>query len=95
MWYKIQDQQVRLQIIAKPNAKKSAIVKVTEQGLSVAIHAKPHQGEANKELIAFLSEVFDVPKTRIILKSGENSKHKQIILPLTPAVQKKLDNLLC
>jgi uncharacterized protein (TIGR00251 family) len=92
MWFKIQDQQVKLQIRAKPNAKKTSIVKITEQGLHIAIHAKPHKGEANKELILFLSKAFDVPKSQIMIKTGEGSKYKQIIIPLTASVQKILNN---
>lgn len=92
MWFKIQDQQIKLQIIAKPNAKKTAILKISEQGLHIAIHAKPHKGEANKELIVFLSKVFKVQKSQIILKAGENSKHKQIIMPLTETIQKILND---
>lgn len=92
MWFKIQDKQVKLQIIAKPNAKKTAIVKITEQGLHIAIHAKPHKGEANKELISFLSNVFDLPKSQIILKTGESGKYKQIIIPLTTTIQKILND---
>lgn len=92
MWFKIQDQQVKLQIVAKPNAKKTAITKISEQGMHIAIHAKPHKGEANKELIVFLSKFFDVPKSQINLKTGEGSKYKQVILPLTPAVQKILND---
>jgi uncharacterized protein (TIGR00251 family) len=93
MWFKIQDQQVKLQIVAKPNAKKSALLKVSEQGMYIAIHAKPHKGEANKALIEFLSEFFDVPKSQISLKSGEGSKYKQVILPLSAKVQKILNKL--
>lgn len=92
MWFKIQDQQIKLQIIAKPNAKKTAILKISDQGLHIAIHAKPHKGEANKELILFLSKIFKVPKSQIILKAGENSKYKQIIMPLTVAIQKFLND---
>lgn len=92
MWFKIQDQQVSLQIIAKPNAKKTAIIKISEQGLYIAIHAKPHEGAANKELIIFLSKIFDIPKSQIILKAGESSRYKQIIMPLTTSVQKILAN---
>mgnify|MGYP000917452298 CR=1 FL=1 len=92
MWFKIQDQQIRVQIIAKPNAKKTAILKISEEGLHVAIHAKPHKGEANKELIAYMSEVFGVPKSRVTLRMGEGSKHKQILMPLTDAIQKILDD---
>lgn len=92
MWFSIQGKQVRLQIIVKPNAKKTALVKISEQELHIAIHAKPHKGEANKELILFLSKIFDVPKSQIILKTGEGSKYKQIIMPLTTEVQNILDD---
>lgn len=92
MWFKMQDQQVKLYIIAKPNAKKTAIVKISEEGLHIAIHAKPHKGAANKELILFLSKIFEVPKSQIILKAGDNSRYKQIILPLTQTIRKILDN---
>lgn len=92
MWFKILEQQVKLQIIAKPNAKKTSILKISEEGLHVAIHAKPHKGEANKELILFLSNVFKMPKSKIILKTGENSKYKLIIMPLTKTVQTILND---
>lgn len=93
MWFKIKDQQIILQIIAKPNAKKTAISKISEQGLHIAIHAKPHQGAANEELIAFLSNTFAIPKKQIIIKSGENNKYKQIIMPLTNTVKACINDM--
>lgn len=93
MWYKIQDQQVKLQIVAKPHAKKTAIIKISERGIHIAIHAKPHKGEANKELLEFLAEFFGVPKSQVNLQTGEGSKYKQVIIPLTVAIQKILDDL--
>lgn len=94
MWFTIQDQQIKLRVIAKPNAKKTAILKISEEGLHIAIHAKPLKGKANKELISFLSKVFDVPVSQINVKAGENSKYKQIIMPLTKATQKILNDPL-
>lgn len=94
MWFKIQNQQVKIQIVAKPHAKKTAIVKIDEQGLHVAIHAKPHKGEANKELILYLSELFQIPKSKIILDSGESSKYKHIIMPLTSKTETIINDLL-
>jgi uncharacterized protein (TIGR00251 family) len=74
MWFKIQDQQVRINILAKPNAKKTVFLGISEQGLLISLHAKPHQGAANEELISYLSNLFKLPKTRIILKKGEGSR---------------------
>lgn len=94
MCFNIQDQKIILHIVAKPNAKKSAILKISEQGLHVSIHAKPHQGEANQALISFLSDLLDVPKSQIILKSGEGSKFKKILLPLTSTTETRLNDIV-
>lgn len=82
MWYKITDNKIALKIFAKPNAKKTALLSISEQGLHIALHAKPHEGEANKVLIAYLSEIFNVPKSQIELKRGETSRYKWVVLPL-------------
>jgi uncharacterized protein len=43
-WFKIHAQYTTLRIIAKPHAKRMVFVKITEQELHLAMHAKPHQG---------------------------------------------------
>lgn len=91
MWFKIQNQQVRINIFAKPNAKKTALLGISEQGLLISLHAKPHQGAANKELIAYLARLFHLPKNQIILQKGGGSRHKQVIVPLTDSVQELID----
>lgn len=92
MWFKIKDQQVEIRILAKPNAKKSALVMICDQELQISLHAKPQAGEANKALILYLANLFGAPKSKIILQSGKESRHKKIILPLVPTIQKFLDN---
>ena len=92
MWFKIQDQQVKLSILAKPNAKKTMLLKLSDEGLHIAIHAKPQQGEANKELISYLAKLFRVPKSQIMLQRGEGSRYKLVIMPLSDTVRKLLDD---
>lgn len=92
MWFKIQNQQVILRIFAKPHAKKTALLKIDDDCLHIALHAKPHEGEANKELISFVAKLFQVPKSQVVLQRGASSKHKEIILPLTEKVQQVLDD---
>lgn len=87
MWYKIIGEYVELRIFAKPNARQSEITGISEQGLGVALHAQPKEGAANIALIAFLSEYFDIPKSKICLLRGETSRRKVIKLPLTKAVK--------
>lgn len=91
MWFKIQNQQIRINIFAKPNSKKTAVLGVGEHGLIISLHAKPDKGSANKELIAYLAKLFHLPKTQIILQKGEQSRHKQIVAPLTESVFKVIN----
>ena len=67
-------------------------MEVSNQGLHITLHAKPHQGEANKELIAYLAKLFRLPKSQITLQRGQGSKYKQVIVPLTAMIQQLLDN---
>lgn len=91
MCFQIKNQQVDMRIFVKPNAKRTALVKITKEGFYIALHAKPHEGEANKELISFLSDFFQIPKSSIILQRGEKSRHKMVRVPLTTEVQQFLD----
>lgn len=93
MWYTIVNEQVKLRVLVKPNAKKTSLVGLGEQGLLVSVHAKPQQGEANKVLGAFLAKLFGVPKTQVMLHKGQESRHKQVVLPLTERVQNALQKI--
>ncbi len=90
MWYSNQNQQVTIYIFAKANAKKTILLGATEQQLLISIHAKPHHGQANVELIGYLAQLLHVPKTQLMLQRGKHSKHKQVIAPLTDALAQTL-----
>lgn len=92
MWFKIKDQEVTFSICAKPFAKKTAILKIDEDALYIAVHAQPKEGEANKELINFLAKLFRIPKKDIILQSGEASRQKIVRLPLNLKIQEFITN---
>ncbi len=95
MWHQIIENNVKIKIYAKPNAKKSALVAISEErGLHIALHAKAQDGAANKELIAYLAKLLELPKTKIILEKGESSRHKQVLVPLTASVEKFLKSYL-
>ncbi|MBS2015525.1 MAG: DUF167 domain-containing protein [Deltaproteobacteria bacterium] len=67
----------RIAVHAKPRAKASRIVAVGDV-VEVALAAPPVDGAANDELIRFLSEVLEVPKSSITLVRGQSSRHKQL-----------------
>jgi uncharacterized protein (TIGR00251 family) len=76
----VKDGEVRLQVHAKPRAKKSAILGVREGALEVAIAAPPVDGAANAELVAILAKAFGVPKGSVRVARGEGGRHKLVAI---------------
>jgi hypothetical protein len=67
---------VRIAIHAKPRAKKSRVVGVHGEALSLAIAAPPVDGAANKEVVRFLAELFGVPRGGVTLVRGTSARMK-------------------
>ncbi len=92
-WFKLKNQHVELTIYVKPNAKRTAFVEIKEgQGIVISLHAKPKEGEANRELIKFLSEWLDFPKSAAVLVSGEHSRHKKVLVPLGEKIKELIQS---
>ncbi|MGA3034647.1 MAG: DUF167 domain-containing protein [Terracidiphilus sp.] len=75
---------VTLAVRAQPSAKRTAISGIYGEGqaaqLKISVHAPPLEGRANAALIAFLAEVFGLPKSSVELLSGESSRSKVFLL---------------
>jgi len=92
VFYEIKDEYVSLRIKAQPNASKSEFCEVYgEDAIKIRIKAPAVEGSANKELVKFLSKSFKVPKSDIIFKTGQNSKIKIIVFPLTEKFSKWIE----
>ena len=78
--------RAQLAVRVTPNAKKSEFAGWTadEKGrpvLLVKLNAPPVDGKANIELIRFLAESLDCPKSQITLLRGNSSRQKTLELP--------------
>lgn len=69
-----------LQVKVIPKAQSSSIVGWEGAELKIRLKAVPEKGEANTELIAFLSKQLKIPKSNMELVSGETSRHKRVKL---------------
>ncbi|XP_061078124.1 UPF0235 protein C15orf40 homolog [Conger conger] len=63
-------------IHANPGSKQNAITDVSVQAVGVAIAAPPTDGEANAELVWYLSKVLELKKSEITLDKGSRSRMK-------------------
>jgi hypothetical protein len=75
---------ITLAVRAQPGAKKTAITGVYGEGaaaqLKIAVQAPPVEGRATAALIAFLAEIFSVPRNSIEIVTGELSRSKVFLL---------------
>lgn len=71
---------VILNVKAQPRSSKSGIDGLLGDAVKVRIKCAPVDGKANKELVETLADAFDLPKSRVIFKSGETSKTKRLLL---------------
>ena len=62
----------------KPNSKQQSIKEETDGSFTVNLKSPPVDGKANDELIGVLAKKFDVPKSKIRIKSGLSSRQKLI-----------------
>ena len=71
---------VVLNVRAQPRSSRSGIDGLLGDAVKVRIKCAPVDGKANKELVETLADVFGLPKSAVVFKSGETSKTKRILL---------------
>ena len=69
---------ITIKVKVTPNASKNQIIGWEGEVLRVRIKGVPEKGRVNAELIEFLSEEFDIPKSKIEILSGHASRLKRL-----------------
>ncbi len=76
----IPENKARISVRVHPNATRSEVADFTDGVLRVKVSAPPVKGEANKELIALLSQVLGVHKNSVSIIKGHTSRSKIIAI---------------
>lgn len=69
-----------IRVHVQPRASKTELAGVHEGCLKIRLAAPPVEGKANKECIRFLSKLFSLPKSSIVILQGQKSRHKTFLL---------------
>ena len=70
---------MQISVRVKPGVKGATRLEKQEDGSFTAfLHARAHDGEANKALLELISDEFKVPKTQIKIVSGVTSRNKKL-----------------
>lgn len=71
---------VVLSVKAQPRSSKAGVDGLLGDAVKVRVRCAPVDGKANKELIETVAEAFGVPRSAVVLKSGETSKTKRLLV---------------
>ncbi|XP_022221412.2 UPF0235 protein C15orf40 homolog isoform X2 [Drosophila obscura] len=83
-----------IKILAKPGAKHNGITNIELEGVGVQIAAPPSEGEANAELVKFLSKVLGLRKSDVSLDKGSRSRNKIILISKGASTVESIEQLL-
>ena len=68
----------KIVVYCQPGAKQTQCVGLHDGKPKIQLKAPPVDGAANKALIGFLSDVFDVPKSAISIELGASGRTKRV-----------------
>jgi uncharacterized protein len=74
------EQGTTIEIYVQPKASKNELSGMHEGSLKVRLTAPPVEGEANRECLRFLAKVFEVPKSRLTILKGRQSRRKTVLV---------------
>jgi uncharacterized protein (TIGR00251 family) len=71
---------VELSVLCQPKAARSALVGMHAGSLKVKVRAPALEGRANEALLELLAGALGVPRARLRLVSGEQSRRKRVLV---------------
>lgn len=69
-----------LRLYIQPGAKNTAVVGLHAEALKIKLAVLPIDGKANKCLVRFLADCFEVPIGQIEIKGGDKSRQKLLLI---------------
>jgi len=90
-FYKFDGDDLVLNVLGTPGAKQDKILSARGNQLKISVKAAPEQGKATEYMIKFLTKVFGVKKSDIVLLYGQTTLSKQFRIKspkkLPPVIQ--------
>jgi hypothetical protein len=75
-----QDSSLLLTVYIQPRASRNRIAGLHGEAVKLCITAPPVDGKANSAVVAYLADLFSLPKQDIALKSGRQSRTKRLVI---------------
>lgn len=85
---------MKIKVYIQPNASRSEVIGMHGDALKIKIKAPPVDGEANKEIIRFLSECLDLAKKNISILHGDTGRNKLVEIDVDPQQESEIKTKL-
>ncbi len=80
-WHRYDDtHNLVLTLHIQPGAKRTEAVGLHGDALKIKLAAAPVDGKANAALLKFIAKCFDVPLNQVLLKQGDKSRRKLLVV---------------
>lgn len=80
MWYRWCGDDLEVRLRVQPRAARDGFVEEQGDCYRVRLQAPPVEGKANEALRRFLASAFGVSLSAVLLLSGEQSRHKRVLI---------------
>lgn len=91
---RLEQQQLFIALQLQPGSSRIAWGECQNQRIKLYLQARAHDGEANQQLIQFLSKAFKVAKRQIHFEAGELSRQKLMRIDAPQVIPEVLQELL-
>jgi uncharacterized protein len=75
-----QDDNLVLRLKVQPRASRNAWGEVIGERVKLYLTTPPVDGKANQAVIAFVAKTFSVAKNRVVIRRGETSRDKDVVI---------------
>ncbi len=80
LWAQQRDGALLIRVHARPGARRSAFAGVHGERLKIALQAPPVDGRANDQLLRFLAQALELPRSALQIVSGASSREKSVAI---------------
>ena len=83
-----------IHLLVQPGASRNELVGIHGDAIRIRLQAPPVDGRANKGLVQYLANLFDVARSDIEITHGHGSRHKKVRISNPGPLPQILDNII-
>ena len=91
-FFTVKENKIFVSVSVIPNSSKTQIIGLYNNTLKIKLKAKPVDNAANQELVRFLAEKLNVPRSNVQIIKGQNNRKK--LVSVAGCSSKNIEDLL-